>query len=548
MFFINPSDGKIIKANQAAADFYGYSIKSLEKMSIKDINTFTKDQVQKEMQKAKKENRNYFIFRHQLFNKEIKRVEVYSRPIQYQDKKVLFSTILDISNLELAQKEIDYYHKTLEEQVDLKSKALVEEQKNLKNVFLIGFIIQVFIIIALYYSYKKRKKAEKKLSKTLIIVEESKSHLQDIIDSFPIPIIKAESSFTHINFFNHSFKEHFGWELEDINTTDKWRKKAYPDDKYREVIFEQWNELVKQTNEANLKTSTHPILAHVRCKDNSVKLCQLWYHRNNGDIYGIFYDITKQQELEHENLEQQKMILTQAKIAAVGEMLGNIAHQWRQPLSVISSQVSGMKVRLDFGQELTEEMVCECSSNVIKQVEYLSSTIDDFKNFFTSDSESVNTFDIKNAIDKLQGLIKDSLEANHIHYEIKTHNVEVLYNENKLIQCLLNICNNAKDAMILNEIPSEDRAFFITLEEEQNNVVIKIKDSGGGVPDEIKDKIFEPYFTTKHKSIGTGIGLYMTYQLIHNSFNGDIKVSNETFEFNQKNVTGAQFKIIFPIR
>ncbi|MCV6607135.1 MAG: PAS domain-containing protein [Campylobacterales bacterium] len=119
---IEPTSGKIIKANKSASKFYGYSKTQLENMTIQDINQFTKAQVQEEMRRAKKENRNHFIFRHELNNGQIKKVEVYSYPIKYQDQNVLFSTIYDISRTDDLTEIINHYSKNLEEQVDKKTR------------------------------------------------------------------------------------------------------------------------------------------------------------------------------------------------------------------------------------------------------------------------------------------------------------------------------------------------------------------------------------------------------------------------------------------
>ena len=110
------------------------------------------------------------------------------------------------------------------------------------------------------------------------------------------------------------------------------------------------------------------------------------------------------------------------------------------------------------------------------------------------------------------------------------------------------LINNAKDAMVLNNINSEDRYFFISLKKENNCAVIRLKDSGGGIPNNIIDKVFEPYFTTKHKSIGTGIGLYMTFQIINNSFHGEINVQNRDYTYEDKLLTGAQFILEIPLK
>ncbi len=547
MLLIDPTNGKIVRANKSASKFYGHTIEQLERMRIQDINTFTKEQVVTEMNRAKEENRNYFIFRHRLDSGEIKRVEVYSHPIVYKSKKVLFSTIHDVTNIDLAKETIDHYSNTLEKQVDVKSQELLQSEEEFRNMLVIALGIQLLIIVVLLISIKKRKKAERKVEKTLEKLTASEKEMAEIINSFPISIVRAKNDAKHIDFFNKSFHELFGWSIEDVDTIDKWFLKAYPDEKYRKEVMNNWEKIIEETHRLKLNTAIRPMLVHVMCKNGQVKECQAWYHRNKNNIFGIFYDMTKQKELEAENLKQQKMLLTQSKIAAVGEMLGNIAHQWRQPLSHITAKISGLKLLLAMDKEVTPEMLDKDFDDVMEQSQYLSQTIEDFKNFFTANNEEIKPFNIKDTLNKLHGLIKDSLNSNYIQYHCDFDDIQINQNENRLIQATINICNNAKDAIVLNDIESTQRHFFVSLKKIGNNAVISFKDSAGGISEDILDKIFEPYFTTKHPSLGTGIGLYMTYQIVTNNFNGELTVQNSEYEYKGKKFIGAEFKLVLPL-
>lgn len=139
-------------------------------------------------------------------------------------------------------------------------------------------------------------------------------------------------------------------------------------------------------------------------------------------------------------------------------------------------------------------------------------------------------------------LIKDSLINNFIetNYDIDD-DIYLEGNSNLLIQGLLNIFNNALDALKNKE---KDRFLFVSVKKEDNKVLIRIKDSGGGIPTQYMDKIFDPYFTTKHQSQGTGIGLYMTYQIIVKQLHGSINVQNVEFEYNGKKCKGSEFNIL----
>lgn len=172
MLLIDPASGKIVKANESAGKFYGYGVAKLETMKIQDINTFTKEQVQEEREKALKENRNYFIFRHKLSNKEVKRVEVFSHPIVYKGKKTLFSIIHVIKSDTIPKGAIKHYNENLEEQVDIASQELLEQEKLINYIIIIVVVIQGIVILILLQNIKKRRKAEDELNKLLGTLEE----------------------------------------------------------------------------------------------------------------------------------------------------------------------------------------------------------------------------------------------------------------------------------------------------------------------------------------------------------------------------------------
>ena len=248
--------------------------------------------------------------------------------------------------------------------------------------------------------------------------------------------------------------------------------------------------------------------------------------------------------LSIKDISQHKLMESQSKLASMGEMIGNIAHQWRQPLSLISTIASGIKVQMEFGL-FDEKNVIPDMDNIIKQTTYLSNTIDDFRNFIKNSNEK-GEVQISNIIHKTLSILNPSIVNHNIKIILNIHdNIEIIGYENQLIQALINILNNAKDALEENVKSSEDKLIFIETKNVQDGLVLKIKDNAGGIPENVIDKIFEPYFTTKHKSIGTGIGLSMTHQIITKHHNANIFASNETYEYENKTYPGACFTIIF---
>ena len=261
--------------------------------------------------------------------------------------------------------------------------------------------------------------------------------------------------------------------------------------------------------------------------------------KENGEIenfIGIFSDISilKQQE---------KMLMQQARTSAIGEMIGNIAHQWRQPLSVISTASTGMKLQLEMNNEISTDETIDILDKINEQTQHLSKTIEDFRNFFSENLSNIVEFEINEVIEKVYGLVKDSFSNNFI--EIKYDVEKEIYiegNKNLLIQALINIYNNALDALKTRP-DKEKRILFISAKKENSKLLIKIKDNGGGIPLAYIEKIFDPYFTTKHKSQGTGIGLYMTHQIINKQLHGTISAKNTSFEYKDKEYVGAEFTI-----
>lgn len=242
--------------------------------------------------------------------------------------------------------------------------------------------------------------------------------------------------------------------------------------------------------------------------------------------------------------KKEQLLMQQNKMAAMGEMIGNIAHQWRQPLNIISTTATGIKLQMEYDKEFNAEMAIKELDKLNNTVQHLSQTIDDFRNFFKQDKEK-RTFSIKSILEKNIHLLEGMLEANRIEliYE-EVENILITNFENEFLQALINIIYNAKDVLSKQE---EERFIFVNVRKKDNQVEISIKDNGGGIDDSIIEHIFEPYFTTKHKSNGTGIGLYMTHQIIVEHMMGDILVQNVTYTHNDRNYTGAQFTVLLPL-
>ena len=236
--------------------------------------------------------------------------------------------------------------------------------------------------------------------------------------------------------------------------------------------------------------------------------------------------------------KQEHILSQQSKMAAMGEMLGNIAHQWRQPLSVITTVATGMKLQKEFNT-LDDETFEKSIQNITNSALYLSETIDNFRNFFKTDKYKT-TFNIKNTFEKLFKLTSAQFKNLEITFVNEINDYELYNYENELIQALINILNNAKDAL---ENINTPKVIFISTKKKEDKVIIKITDNAGGIDEKIIDKVCEPYFTTKHQAKGTGIGLFMTEEIIVKHLEGNFSIKNVNIDYENKNYKGAEITI-----
>jgi len=302
-----------------------------------------------------------------------------------------------------------------------------------------------------------------------------------------------------------------------------------------------------------LKKGLNSFFKFLTHENSQVEYAVVKYNDELGDICNSinsnikdtknFLDAKIKQQTD-QNSQKDKLIAEQAKMASMGEMIANIAHQWRQPLSVISTASTGMLMEKEYDM-LTDKNLKKYCNSINNNAQYLSKTIDDFKNFIEGDRVK-NLFKLSDTIESFLHLVDGTIKSQGIEIHTKLdHKVSINGYENELIQCFINIFNNAKDVLI--EEQKSKKCIFITTEIKSDFAVIKIKDNASGIKEDILTKIFEPYFTTKHKSQGTGLGLHMTYGLISDGMNGTIEVNNRSFHHEGEEFTGAEFTISIPV-
>lgn len=244
-------------------------------------------------------------------------------------------------------------------------------------------------------------------------------------------------------------------------------------------------------------------------------------------------NLTLEQRVRDEiakNEDKQRVMFWQSRHASLGQMLANIAHQWRQPLTELSLAMFNIKKAMQNNQADNVTKFYDESKNIIKN---MSETIDDFTNFFSPDKEKYY-FNISDSIRESIGLLESVINDEMIIIKTEFNDIKVLGITNELTQVIINLINNSKDAFIHNSILL--REISIVTKKENDFAVIEVHDNAGGISKENIEKIFEPYFTTKHKSRGTGLGLFMSKMICEQGLNAtlDVKSKKHTTTFSIK--------------
>jgi signal transduction histidine kinase len=234
--------------------------------------------------------------------------------------------------------------------------------------------------------------------------------------------------------------------------------------------------------------------------------------------------------LRDENLNKDKMLLQQSKLAIMGEMIAMIAHQWKQPLAAQKAIIGGiqLKKRLNKLQNEDVEVGMDKLNSIIN---HMNDTISDFTNFFKPNKQK-KIIRIEDVLNDCLSIIESSLQRHQIYIHKEYEEIELEIFDKELKQVFLNILSNAKDALVENK--ETNRAIFIKAFKEDNKNIITISDNAGGIPNDIINKVFDPYFSTKAKN-GTGLGLYMSKTIVDEHLNGLLSVSN--------GIDGAIFRV-----
>ncbi len=424
-----------------------------------------------------------------------------------------------------------------------KNKIVKQIDSNYERGVYIAIAVYILFLISIYTMINIIIKNEKEyadnleeniLLKTKELLYE-KDYIETIVESNNNAIIAINWS-GQITTYNKKAEEIFGWAKEEMMNTRNLIN----------LIPEEYKDIHTKGIEQYFKTGKL-----TGALDNAHQVEAI---HKNGTIFPIRISLgSKFKSLETivianisditDEVMHKEALLRSDKLASMGEMIGNIAHQWRQPLSVISTAATGIIMQKEYGV-LEEDKIVETCSMINDNAQYLSKTIDDFKNFIKGD-RTKKLFNLKDNIDSFSNLVASSIKSHNINLIVNLQeDIQIDGYENELTQCLINIFNNAKDILIEKNI--KNKLVFISTSIKNDKVIIKIKDNGGGIPEDILPKIFDPYFTTKHQSQGTGLGLHMTYNLVVEGMDGLVEATNIKYTYENEEYTGVEFTISLP--
>ena len=419
-------------------------------------------------------------------------------------------------------------------------KKVIKEKQNfldkkykeyLYNVYTLGFI---FMCIVLFISYIISKYIEKSFFNYTSSLKDKQDLLLKSQEVALIGDWQLDVSTMKAN-WSDSILKIFGLNERPKSLGPEYLKKVMHKD--------DWSCFENSINNAIKEEKEHACIYRIFRPDGKTIWidCKGEYDKSSNKIIGMIQDITARKEFELDKEKKDKLLYQQSKMAAMGEMIGNIAHQWRQPLSVISTASTGIKLKKEMNL-LSDDDLIETMDNINTSTQYLSQTIEDFRNFFSPSAKSLIEVSLLEVFEKTLNLVNAQFSSKNIEIIQEIEDIKFKTLKNELIQVLVNILNNAKDALVLCE-QDEKKYIFIKAFKENSFLTIEIYDSGKGIKEDVISRVFEPYFSTKHKGQGTGIGLYMSQEIVFKLLHGEIFAENYEFEYKNKKYMGAKFTV-----
>lgn len=586
---LDPDTLNILNSNKSAEEFYGYSHLEFKKLNAKDLNIKGSKAVLKIVKTVLKEGVGENIAKHRLKSGKIVDVKVFSTPTKYDGEIAIFAIIQDVTEEFVAKKNLDKTVTLLEktkENLDFAQKQYHigswEFNKENGSIFLSSEVYSILEIEEKELSYNDyinfihpadkqdvldnfdeviKNKTEHEMKYRLLLNNGKIKYIKETGKCFYnedgklLRVAGTLYDTTRNTLIESNWKSFFSLSLNILLITDFEGNIIKINPASLEILGYEPEELIGK-NLFNYIYKTDVEISHNTLDDmvqgkNIYNFENRFVHKNgktislawsgvaskeSNSIYAIAQDIT---EVKKKNY----VLSQQSKMASMGEMLGNIAHQWRQPLSLISTLSTGMKLKKEL-DSLSSEEFYEAMDNINNTTQFLSQTIDDFRKFFQHNKDKTE-FLINDVFDKTLKIVSAQFTNHDILIIKNISDTKVLALENELLQVLINILNNARDALL--EKREDKRLIFINVYEEKEDLIIKIKDNASGIPIDIIDKVFEPYFSTKHQQQGTGIGLYMSEEIVTKHLDGKIEVENVEYSYKNEEYKGAEFTISLPL-
>nr|WP_281415214.1 ATP-binding protein [Geobacter hydrogenophilus] len=287
-----------------------------------------------------------------------------------------------------------------------------------------------------------------------------------------------------------------------------------------------------QSADANMRNSVAALRQEVAERKRAEEKARDLNNKLEESIAALEKEIANHRQTGEELRNKERLLILQSRQAAMGEMIGNIAHQWRQPLNLLALIVQSLP-ECGEGGELRAEHLKACTEKSMKVIFHMSQTIDDFRNFFMPDKEKV-LFRVCDAVSRAVSIIEGSFAGSMIRIDTQSAGDPVINGYlNEFSQVLINILLNARDALVERNV--DNPRVTITINTRDGKAVVVIADNAGGIPEEIMEKIFDPYFTTRGPDRGTGVGLFMSKTIIEKNMNGSLTARNVG--------EGAEFRI-----
>lgn len=486
MLLVDPAGGAIVDANLAAERFYGFTRAALRSKNIADVNALARDPLEAAMSAAAQARQDSFVFPHRLASGEIRTVDVSSSPVEIDGRSLLFSIVRDVTERELAQA------------------SLLRERQRYRSLLTIA--------------------------QDGIHLLDERGDLVEANEAFMRLLGRAPDAIAGLNVRD--------WDAEIPPGQLESRLRALLD---HPSLFRTRH---RRADGVVFDVEVHagPILLdgkrYLLAASRDIT-ARIEFERALGEKQGQLEELNRSLEARvaeavGELRAKDQLLVTQNRQAAMGEMIGNIAHQWRQPLNALGLVLANLVDAARF-EELDEAAVESAARDGRRLIEKMSTTINDFRDFFRP-ARAKSAFSALAQVKETLSLVDASFQSAEIDLEIEGGGESYVFGfANEYSQVLLNLLSNAKQA-IQGAGVSKGRV-TLRLTTCEGAACLSVRDNGGGVPAAIVDRIFEPYFSTKEA--GTGIGLYMSRQIVERSLGGRIEFRNVE--------GGAEFTVRTPL-